>query len=56
MLGMGHGFQAMLASSSTGDLRDGQGVMALDGVLILLQHSIIGEQVPDEAVLVEVHH
>ena len=46
----------MLASSSTGDLRYGQGVMALDGVLILLQDSIIGEKVPDEAVLVEVHH
>ena len=53
MLGMGHRFQTMLASTS--GMWDRQGVMALDGILIL-QDSIVGEEVPDEAMFVEVHH
>lgn len=53
MLGMGHRFLTMLAS--TCGMWDWQGVMALDGILIL-QDSVISEKVPDEAVLVKVHH
>jgi len=53
MLGMGHRFQTMLASTS--GVWDRQGVMTLDGILIL-QDSIISEQVSNEAMLVKMHH
>ena len=53
MLSMGDRFLAML--TSTCGVWDWQSVMALDGILIL-QDSIISEKVPDETMLVEVHH
>ena len=53
MLGMGHRFLTMLASIS--GMWDRQGVMPVDGILTL-QDSIISEEVPDKALLVEVHH